>query len=266
MTAANGNPRRTAMITGGSVGIGYGLAKQFAAHGRDLVLIARQRDRLEAAAGRLEGKFGVKVTTISSDLSEPDSPQRLFDALVSEGIDIDFLVNNAGFGLGGEFAETDIERELDMIQVNIAALVHLTKLFMQPMVKRGEGRIMNVASTAAFQPGPLMSIYFASKAFVLSFSQAIDEELRDTGVTVTCLCPGTTATEFAETAGISNSRLFTPITVADAEDVAQYGYWAMMKGKRLAIPGMRNKLMVQAERVIPRALVTFLARKVQENR
>jgi short-subunit dehydrogenase len=254
------------MITGGSAGIGYQLATQFAAHGHDLVLVARQQDKLEAAAGKLEGKFGIRATTVASDLADSDSPQRLFDALISEGIEIDYLVNNAGFGLGGEFSETDIARELDMIQVNIASLVHLTKLFMQPMIKRREGRIMNVASTAAFQPGPLMSIYFATKAFVLSFSQAIDEELRDSGVTVTCLCPGATATEFAGTAGITNSRLFTQIGVADAEDIARYGYSAMMSGKRIAIPGLRNKLMVQVERITPRAVVTRLARKIQENR
>lgn len=266
MTTPNGTQRRTAMITGGSAGIGYELAKQFGAHGHDLVIVARQRDKLEAAAGKLEGKFGVKVTTISSDLADPDSPQRLFDALTSEGIDVDFLVNNAGFGLGGDFSDTDIVRELDMIQVNIASLVHLTKLFIPAMIKRKEGRIMNVASIAGFQPGPLMSIYYATKAFVLSFSQAIDEELRNTGVTVTCLCPGATATNFADTAEISNSRLFTQIGVADAEDIARFGYSAMMKGKRIAIPGMRNKLMVQVERIAPRALVTSLARKIQENR
>ncbi|MEO8193584.1 MAG: SDR family oxidoreductase [Gemmatimonadales bacterium] len=261
-----GNPRKTALVTGGSIGIGLELARQFAAHGHDLVLVARNRDALEAAAGKIEGKHGVKVTTIATDLSDPDSPERLYDAVTAEGLEIDFLINNAGFGLGGEFAETDIDRELHMIQLNIAALVHLTKLFMQPMLKRNRGRIMNVASMAGFQPGPLMSVYYASKAFVLSFSQAIDEELRNTGVSVTCLCPGATATQFAETAGITNRRAFTRIGVADAQDIARYGYAAMMRGERVAIPGMRNKIMIQAERLAPRALVTHITRRLQETR
>ncbi len=256
----------TVLITGGSRGIGLELAKQFAAHGHDLILVARTRDALEAAAGILEGKHGIKVTVLVYDLADQQSPQRLFDAVTAEGMQVDVLVNNAGFGLGGEFAETDLSRELDMIQVNVASLVHLTKLFMQPMILRRRGRILNVGSIAGFQPGPLMSIYYATKAFILSFSQAIDEELRNTGVTVTCLCPGATATNFAERAGISNSVVFSLTGLADAEDVARYGYAATMRGQRLAIPGIKNKATVQAQRLIPRAIVTRLARKVQENR
>lgn len=256
----------TALITGGSAGIGCELARQFAAHGHDLVLLARRQERLEAVAGKIEGKYGVKVVTFAGDLTDPDCPQRLFDSLNADGINIDFLVNNAGFGLRGEFSETNLERELDMIQVNVTSLVHLTKLFMQPMLHRKAGRIMNVASIAAFQPGPLMSIYYSTKAFVLSFSQAIDEELRHTGVTVTCLCPGPVATEFAETAGLNETPLFTLASVPDAETVARYGYLAMMQGKRIAIPGAANKLIVQAERLLPRAFVTRAARKLQENR
>jgi short-subunit dehydrogenase len=259
-------PDKTALITGGSAGIGFELAKQFAAHGHDLVLVARNTDQLEAAAGKIEGKYGVNVRTIVADLADADSPQRLFDSLSADGIDIHYLVNNAGFGLGGEFADTDIERELDMIQVNAASVVHLTKLFLPAMLKRKSGRIMNVASTAAFQPGPLHSIYYATKAFVLSFSEAIHEELRKTGVTVTALCPGPTRTNFFERAGTEKTRLFTQAVVADAEDVARFGYAAMMKGQSVAIPGIGNKLMVQAERVTPRAVVTRLARLVQQNR
>ena len=258
--------KSTALITGGSVGIGLELAKQFAAHGHDLILVARNRDSLEAAAGMLEGKYGIKVATFASDLADPESPQKLFEAVHAEALHVDILVNNAGFGLGGEFTETDIDRELDMIQVNVAALVHLTKLFLQPMVLRRSGRILNVASTAAFQPGPLHSIYFASKAFVLSFSQAIDEELRNTGVSVTCLCPGATASEFAERAGLGDTRLYKLTGVASAEDVAHYGYSATMRGERVALPGLKNKAHIQALRLLPRAVVTMLARKVQENR
>ncbi len=255
-----------ALVTGASSGIGLELAKQFAAHGHDLVITSRHRDALEAVAGTIEGKFGVKVTVIPDDLTDPDAPQRLFDAIRADNIDVHFLVNNAGFGLGGEFADTDIMRELELIQVNIAALTHLTKLFLPGMLKRKSGKILNIASIAAFQPGPLMAVYYASKAYVLSFSEALDEELRDSGVSVTCLCPGATDTNFAETARVSNSKLFTKVGVAKADDVAKYGYETMMRGDRVAIFGIRNKIMIQSERFAPRNLVTKLTRMAQESR
>ena len=264
MNSSSKRPGKTALITGGSGGIGLELARQFAAQGHDLVLVSRNRDALEAAAGTLEGEYAIRATVIPADLADPDAPSRIFDTARAEGIEIEFLVNNAGFGLGGEFSKTDINTELDMIQVNVSALVHLTKLFMQPMLARKSGRIMNVASTAAFQPGPLMSIYYATKAFVLSFSEALDEELRNSGVTVTCLCPGTTATHFAENAGVTNSGVFARTQKADA--VARFGYEAMLSGERVAIPGFRNKIMVQAERLASRKLITRLVRTAQENR
>ena len=264
MNSSSKSTRKTALITGASGGIGLALARQFAAHGHDLVLVARTRDALEAAAGTLEGKYAIRATVIPADLADPDAPSRILDAVRAEGIEIEFLINNAGFGLGGEFMETDVNTELDMIQVNVSALVHLTKLFMQPMIARKSGRIMNVSSTAAFQPGPLMSIYYASKAFVLSFSEALAEELRNTGVSVTCLCPGTTETKFAETAGVTNTGVFARMQSAD--DVGRFGYEAMMRGERVAIPGLRNKIMVQAERFASRKLITRLIRTAQENR
>jgi len=257
---------KTALITGGSAGIGFELAKCFAAHGHDLILVARGTDALEAAAGKIEGKYGVKAQTLTFDLADRESPQKLFDAVGAEGAHVDFLVNNAGFGLRGEFTDTDLNRELDMIQVNVAAVVELTKLFLPAMVKRKEGRVMNVASTAAFYPGPLSAIYYATKAFVLSFSEAIAEELRNTGVTVTALCPGPTETGFADRAGSSDSRLFTPAAVATAADVARFGYAAMLRGTRVAVPGIGNKVLMHADRLAPRRLVTLLARKIQENR
>ena len=259
-------PIKTALITGGSTGIGLELAKQFAAHGHSVVLAARNTDKLEAAAGKIEGKYGVSVKTISIDLGDSDSPQRLYDIISGDNVGIDYLVNNAGFGLGGEFADTDIERELDMIQVNVASVVHLTKLFLPPMLKRKQGRIMNVASTASFYPGPTSSIYYATKAFVLSFSEAIHEELRKTGVTVTALCPGPTHTNFAQRAGTRKSRLFRQGLVASSEDVARFGYAAMMKGQRVAVPGIGNKLLIQAERLTPRIIVTKAVRLIQDNR
>jgi len=256
----------TALITGASRGIGLELAKECASHGHDVVLVARRQDALEAAAGVIEGKYHVRATVIPADLSDPDAPLELRAATVAQGIDVGILINNAGFGLGGEFLETDLHREIEMIHVNVIALTHLTKLYAAPMVKRRSGRIMNVASTAAFQPGPLMSVYYATKAYVLSFSEAIAEEMRNTGVTVTALCPGATATDFAQTAQVSNTRLFQTLGSARADDVARSGYKAMMRGERVAIPGWRDKLMIQSERLAPRRLVTALSRKVQESR
>jgi short-subunit dehydrogenase len=262
----NGTQRQIALVTGGSGGIGLELAKVLARHGFDLVLVARKRDTLEAAAGQLEGKFGVKAHVFAADLTRPEAPQAIFDFLSNENIPIEILVNNAGIGIGGEFADTAVQRELDMIQVNIAALTHLTKLFLPPMIKRHSGKILNVASTAAFQPGPLKADYNATKAYVLSFTEALSEELRNAGVTVTALCPGPTQTDFAEAAQMTNSRLFQTFGVADPAEVAKYGFDAMMHGKRLAIPGFRNKIIAQANRIAPRALSAKLARMAQEAR
>ncbi len=262
----NGIQRPTALVTGGSGGIGLELAKVLARNDFDLVLVARKRDSLEAAAGQLEGKFAVKAHVFAADLRRADAPQAIFDFLQNENIPIEVLVNNAGFGLSGEFSETELQRELEMIQVNIAALTHLTKLFLPPMIKRKSGRVLNVASTAAFQPGPLMAVYYATKAYVLSFSEALSEELRNSGVTVTALCPGPTHTSFADAAEMRNSRLFNTFGIADAADVAKYGFDAMMHGKRLAIPGVRNKVIAQANRIAPRALSAKIARMMQETR
>ena len=262
----NGTQRQTALVTGGSGGIGLEIAKVLARNGFDLVLVARTRDTLEAAAGQLEGKFGARVHVFAADLRRPDAPQAIFDFLHNENIPIDVLVNNAGFGVGGEFADTKLQRELEMIQVNISALTHLTKLFLPAMIKRKAGRVLNVASTAAFQPGPLMAVYYATKAYVLSFSQALAEELRHSGVTVTALCPGPTATGLAASADLRSSRLFTAFGVAHAADVAAFGVAAMMHGRRVAIPGIKNKIVAQASRFVPRAVSAKLARMAQESR
>ena len=176
------------------------------------------------------------------------------------------LVNNAGYGLGGPFADTDLRKELDMIQVNIAAVTHLTKLFLKPMVARKFGRILNVASTAAFQPGPLMSVYYATKAYVLSFSEAIAEELGGSGVTVTALCPGPTETGFADVAEVSNARLFKLARPMTSAEVARIGYDAMNKGRRIVIAGLKNKVLAQSVRISPRRVVTRIARALQERR
>jgi short-subunit dehydrogenase len=265
-TPPNGNQRPTALITGGSGGIGLEIAKQLARRGLDLVLVARTRDALEAVAGQIEGQHDVKVHVFAADLRRREAPEELFDFLRNENIPTQILVNNAGFGLGGEFADTDVQRELEMIQVNIVALTHLTKLFLPAMIKAKSGHVLNLASTAAFQPGPLMAVYYATKAYVLSFSEALAEELRHTGVSVTALCPGPTRTEFATAAHITNSRLFNLFGTADAAAVAEYGVRAMMEGTRVAVPGIKNKIVAQANRFAPRAVTTKVARILQENR
>lgn len=257
--------RKTALITGASAGIGAELAKVFAAHDYDLVLVARRRDALEALAGTLEGKRGITATVIVDDLGDPEAPERIFAAVRDARIEVDVLVNNAGFGLGGEFSETPIEREITMVQVNVTALMHLTKLFVAPMLKRRAGYVLNVASTAAFFPGPLQSVYYASKAFVLSFSQAIAEELAHSGISVTCLCPGPTETEFAQVAGMKSVRL-PNLDLAEADDVAEFGYRAMLAGWRVAVPGAKNKLLVQVQRLVPRRIISRAVKKMQERR
>jgi short-subunit dehydrogenase len=254
----------TALITGASAGIGAELARIFAARGHDVILVARREDALEALAGQIEGKQKVRATVLPADLAVPSAPLELFESIRGIGLDVDILVNNAGFGLHGEFLETDIERELRMIQVNVTALVHLTKLFAPPMVHRHRGGIMNVASVAGLFPGPYKAIYYASKAFVLSFSESLAEELRDTGVSVSALCPGPTTTEFHDIAGGKDARLMTRGVVADARSVAEFGYNALQRGVRVAVPGVQNKLLVQAKRIVPRGLVSRLARKAQE--
>jgi short-subunit dehydrogenase len=254
-----------ALITGASAGIGLELARVFARKGFDVLLVARRADALEALAGRLEGEYEIKATTFIADLAQPDAPQKIFDHCQNEKFAVDVLVNNAGIGLGGEFGESDISRQMDIIRVNIEALTNLTGLFLPQMMLRRSGRILNVASTAAFQPGPLMAVYYASKAYVLSFSEALAEELRKTGVTVTALCPGPTRTEFAATAEIEMSRLFAA-GAATAADVAEFGYDATMKGRRVAIPGMVNKIVAQANRIAPRIVSTKVSRMLQERR
>src|SRR6266540_3042502 len=266
MESRTSAPRPLALITGASSGIGLELARVFARNQFDLLLVARRRDTLEGVAGKLEGRFGISANVYAADLSISEAPQQIFDFTQNEGIAVEVLVNNAGFGVGGAFSETDLNRELDEIQVNITALTHLTKLFLPQMIKRRSGRILQVASTAGFQPGPLMSVYYATKAYVVSFSQALSEELRHSGVSVTALCPGSTHSEFAKAAGLTQIRLFQMGGIAKASDVAEYGYDALMKRKRLAIPGLKNKFTTQVNRIMPRIVITKAARLLQEGR
>jgi uncharacterized protein len=257
--------RDTALVTGASSGIGLDLARILARNNHDVVLVARTASKLEEIGGELR-KPGITAHVIAADLSKPDAANELAAELTRRAIDVDVLVNNAGYGLAGPFVDNDLQRELDMIQVNIVALTQLTKLLLKPMVMRRRGRILNVASTAAFQPGPLMAVYYATKAYVLSFSEAIAVVLRDSGVTVTTLCPGPTQTGFAEAAEMTESRLFTMMKPMPSMDVAEAGYRGMMSGKRIVIPGLKNKMLVQSLRVSPRRAVTTLVRKFQEKR
>lgn len=256
---------KVAMITGASTGIGAELAKRFAEGGFDLVLVARSRDKLERLAEEMKKRFDISVQVIVKDLSDPAATEELIRKLESEDIRVHVLVNNAGVGVYGPFLETDWEREREMIRLNMEALTRLTKAFLPGMIQRGEGKILNVASTAAFQPGPLMAVYYASKAYVLSFTEAIAEELRGTGVTVTALCPGPTRTAFGERAGFGTSKVFQ-YGEMDAETVAREGYRGLLAGKKVVIPGLSNRLLIGMVRLLPRRLITGIMGRIQQTR
>lgn len=259
--------RPVALVTGASSGIGAELARILARERHDLVLVARTAPALEGLAAELRAAHDVAVTVAPADLAAPDGVDRVVAALADAGRSPDVLVNNAGFGASGHFDEIPWATQRDMIAVNVTALTGLTRRLVPPMVARGHGRVLNVASTAAFQPGPLMAVYYATKAYVLSFSEALAEELRHTGVTVTALCPGPTATGFAAAAGMTGSRLFrTGGIVGDARTVAAAGYRAMCRGRRVAIPGRLNQLVAFSTRLVPRRAATTLSRLTQEHR
>jgi len=249
-----------ALITGASSGIGEELARLFAARKYDLVLVARSLDKLQSLSAELSRAHGVQARPLAADLADPAAPPQLFQTL--EGAAIDVLVNNAGFGARGAYARIDYEIEARMIQLNVAALAHLTRLFLPGMLARRSGKVLNVASTAAFVPGPFMAVYYASKAFVLSFSEALAEELQGTGVTVTALCPGPTRTNFAATAGIEDSTLFRTTPQMHARTVALAGYQALMAGRRVVVPGWSNRMTVLSTRLAPRTLLARITRKL----
>jgi uncharacterized protein len=249
--------RATALITGASGGIGLELAKVCAAASNDIVLVARRQSELQDLAVILAHEHGIAARAFAADLADPNAPQAIFDAIG----EADILINNAGFGLLGAFAENDWRTEARMIQVNITALAHLTKLYLPGMLARRSGRILNVASTAAFVPGPFMAMYYASKAMVFSFTLAIAAELEGTGVTATALCPGPTATGFGEVAGNSGSKLFKGAAM-NAADVAREGYAAMMAGKPEIIAGPRNRWMIWGTRFAPRRMLADIAKRL----
>ena len=254
---------KTALVTGASSGLGLELARLFAHDGHDLVVVARRRDHLEALATRLAAEHGVAARVIAEDLADPIAPRRIFAELKERRIEVEFLVNSAGFATNGPFAASDLGRQLAMVQVNAAALMHLTHLFLPGMIARRSGRILNLGSTAGFQPGPGMSIYYATKAFVNSFTEALHDELRGTGVTATVSTPGAVATEFGRVAGNEESRLFH-LGAASAGEVAAHAYRAMMSGKTMALPGWRAKLGLQLLRFGARKTVTGVTARLNQ--
>ena len=253
-----------ALITGASSGIGRELSFLCAQDGYDVALVARSAGSLQVLAEDIKQRTGRTAYVFARDLSDPVAPHRLFDDVLCTGLSIDTLINNAGFGLGGKFWDLPEDQQMQMVHLNIGALTQLSRLFITDMINRRNGQILNVASTAAFQPGPLMSVYYASKAYVVSFSEAIHNEAKEFGVKVTCLCPGPTRTGFDKRAGMSDTKLFEGRNVMDARNVAEIGWRAMKSGKPLVIPGRMNAAMAFLTRFASRQLTAAMARKVQE--
>lgn len=252
----------TALITGASSGIGEACAKELARRGCDLVITARSRDRLEALKQAVQRMHGVAVTVLVQDLAQPDAALELYRQAQGMGIEIDILVNNAGFGDFAAFLDSDWDKQYDMIAVNITALMQMTYLFGRDMRTRGHGRILNLASVTAFGPGPYMPVYYAAKAFVLSFSQALAEELDGTGVTVTALCPGPTNTNFPQAANTRGSHMFTAFHNASPEQVARAGCHAALNGKPVAIHSLLGHVMNAGSHLLPKKAARKLAKKI----
>lgn len=257
---------KTALITGASGGLGLEFADILASEGYNVVLVARSRDKLEKLAESLEEYYGIDAFVLTADLTKKEAAKYVYEFTKHNNIDVDVLINNAGFGDYGYFVESDWKRQEDMINLNITALAHLTHLYANDMVDKGYGRIMNVSSVAGFMPGPMMANYYATKAYVLSLTEALAVELRATGVTVTALCPGPTDTEFETNANAKSAGLFENMYVMDARTVAEYGYAKMLAGKTVAVPGVTNKALVTAAKYTPKSLVRDLVYLIQKGR
>jgi short-subunit dehydrogenase len=256
--------KKTVLITGASSGIGYELSKIFSKNGYNLLLVSENRQELEAAAEEIVKRHSIQVKAITKDLTEPSAPQELYDEIIADGFDIDVLVNNAGYGFGGKFTDHGTDEHISLIRLNIAALTILCRLFGADMVKKGSGSILNVASAAAFQAGPFMSTYYASKAYVLSFSEAIGNEFAGYGVNVTVLCPGPTQTHFIDRAGISDTKIANVPWKMNPAEVARIGYAGLMKGKRVVIPGFMNKFIAFSVRLIPRSTAVSISASLNQ--
>ena len=255
--------KQSVLITGASGGLGLSLAHRFAKAGYDLILTARSADKLDAAKAAIEAAHAVTVTPIPCDLGKPHAAEELMTTVHGQGLSVDILVNNAGFGDFGDFADSDIQKQSAMVDLNVKALMELTHAVLPAMRRNRRGKILNVASIAAFQQGPYMSVYYATKAFVVSFSQAIAHELKDSGITVTALCPGPIDTGFSDAAELANSKLFRSLHVSTPDEVADYGYTALMKGKTVAVHRFSNKLLVFGTRFAPRKLIGHMVCKIQ---
>jgi uncharacterized protein len=255
--------KKTALVTGASSGIGQAFSEIFAAEGYDLVLVARSQAKLAEIATELRKRYSITATVLAKDLSEPSSAGEIYETLEKQAITVDILVNSAGFGTYGEFASLDLKRELEMLQVDVVSLVQLTRLFLPGMLRAGFGRILNVGSTGSFAPVPLMSTYGGAKAFVLSFSEGLSEELKGTPVRVTALCPGVTLTGFQETARVKRMRLVRGPAMS-ADQVARIGYKALMRGQAVVVPGFANQVLAFAVRFTPRSLARSVSRRMME--
>ncbi len=260
----NPNQNKTALVTGASGGIGESLARQLAANGYALVLVARSRNKLEEIASQLKQQHNTNTVVIETDLSLPNATEQLVQEIKNQNLHINLLVNNAGIGSYGLFHQLDAGEQQRILMLNIVALTMLTRALLPDMVARGAGKIMNVASTAAFMPGPLMAVYYASKAYVLSFSEALSEELIGTGVTVTTLCPGPTTTDFQVRAEMTESKLVRGKNLMTSNEVAMLGVAAMERGQRIVIPGAMNQLQAFSPRIVPRALMPKIVKRIQE--
>ncbi|BBH52986.1 SDR family NAD(P)-dependent oxidoreductase [Fluviispira sanaruensis] len=255
------------LITGASSGIGLEFAHIFAKEKYNLLLIARSEDKLQHLANELSEKYKINCKIIACDLAKIGAAQEIYKRTKTLGIKVDILVNNAGFGAHGFFKNIDLKTETEMIQVNITSLTELTKLFLTPMLEKGSGKILNVASTAAYQPGPLMAVYYATKAYVLSFSEALANELADSGVSVTVLCPGPTQSGFQAAAQMGNDlKLFHSTMTADSSTVAYAGYKGLLSSQRVVIPGVSNKIGTYSVKFLPRSFAASVARWLQEKR
>ncbi|HXK22575.1 MAG TPA: SDR family oxidoreductase [Myxococcota bacterium] len=263
MAATRRGAGQTALVTGASYGIGLDLADCFAKDGYDLILAARSESALKGEADRLAKQYGVRTVPIAVDLGAQGAGHRLADEVRARGLTVDVLVNNAGYGTAGAFAGSDEPTQLGMIDLNVRALVELTHALWPGMLERGRGGVLNVASTAAFQPGPLMAVYYASKAFVLSFSEALWREAQGSGVHVSCLCPGPTASRFRERAGTGKTRLATLGTPVTSKSVAEAGYRAYQENRRVLITGARNRIMARLVPYLPRRTVLDIAHRIQ---
>lgn len=257
---------KTALVTGGTSGIGLELAKLFADNGYDLILVARSQDELAKIAEEISRLYGVQVNTISKDLFEPNAPFEVYDEVKAKGIQVDVLVNDAGQGQYGLFVETDIHRELQIIQLNIAAYLILTKQFLKEMVARKDGKILQVASIAGKLPGPYQSVYHATKAFILSHTAALVNELKDSGVTITALLPGATDTDFFHKAEMEDAKMIREDgdSLADPATVAKDGYDALMKGESKVISGFKNKVQTTLSNILPDSVTTAQMEKQME--